>query len=244
MKENWKTSFSKCIYNLNDEVKVYDNYLYRWLTFSSPYIQTLLSKFKPHKPELQYMKPLSIAARHAKGNTCLLGLGGGGLVHYLNNLNIELNVIESNKLVIDIAHKYFLLDKLDNLQILNMDASKFVENHHNKYSHLLIDIHGAYNFPSQCLNLEFFNNCKNILKDNGVLAINVCNEQELNIIYNFLSKIFANKIISIPINGFTNTILLASQNYSLNNILKIYANHPEIKRLEWDEKFGNIAYYR
>ncbi len=241
MKKNWKTSFSKCIYNFKDELKIYDNYLYRWLTFSSPYIQTLLCKFKLHKPELQYMEPLSIAARHAKANTCLLGLGGGGLVHYLNNLNIELTVIESNKLVIDAAQKYFLLDKLRNLIIINMDANKFVKNPPNKYSHLLIDIHGAYNFPSQCLNFDFFKNCTNMLKENGVLAINICNNHELKIIYNYLSLIFAEKILTIPIQGFTNTILLASQNYSFNNILKIYGNHPEIKKLEWDENFGYIA---
>jgi len=266
MKKNWKTSFSKCIYNFKDGLKIHDNYLYRWLTFSSPYIQTLLCKFKLHKPELQYMQPLSIAARYEKGNTCLLGLGGGGLVHYLNSLNIELTAVESNKLVIDLAQKYFFLDKLghvgnlypdsrplytssimecekriNNLKIINIDASKFVENRQNKYSHLLIDIHGAYNFPSQCLNLDFFANCAKILKENGVLAINICNNHELNTIYNYLSVIFANKILSIPIKGFTNTILLASHSYSLNNILKIYGNHPEIKKLVWDEKFGYVA---
>lgn len=242
MKKNWKTSFGKCIYNFNDELKIYDNYLYRWLTFSSPYIQTLLCKFKLHKPELQYMQPLTIAARHKIGSTCLLGLGGGGLVHYLNNLHIDLTVVESNKLVISIAQKYFLLGKLDNLKIFNIDASKFVENQQNTYTHLLVDIHGAYSFPSQCLNLEFFANCKRMLKENGVLALNICNSHELNIIYNFLSLIFANKVLTIPIKGFTNSILLASESYSLNNILKIYANHSEIKKLEWDNKFGYIAH--
>ncbi len=244
MKKNWKTSLGKCIYNFNDELKIYDNYLYRWLTFSSPYIQTLICKFKLHSPELQYIKPLTIAARYKKNNTCLLGLGGGGLAHYLNKLDIELTIIEKNQIVIDTAHKYFELKQLNNLQIINTDAYKFTKDCQNQYSHLLIDIYDAYNFPHQCLNLDFFVNCKSILKQNGVLAINVCNNQELQLIYNYLSLIFPAKIIRIPIDGFTNNILLASENYSINNIIKIYAKHSEIKRLEWDKEFGYIMQYK
>ncbi len=241
MKKNWKTSFGKCIYRSNDELKIFDNYIYRWLTFSSPYIQTLICKLKLHKPELQYIKPLTLAARNEKGKTCLLGLGGGGLIHYLNNLNIELTIIENNELVISVAQKYFMLDKIPNLNIKNIDANKFVKNQKEKYLNLLIDIHDAYTFPKQCLNLDFFISCKKILQENGVLAINICNKSDLQIIYNFLSSLFNNKVIRIPINGYTNTILLASDKYSINNIIDTFANHHEVKKLEWDSKFGYIV---
>lgn len=244
MKKNWKTSFSKCLYNFNNELKIYDNYFYRWLTFGSPYIQTLISKSKPHKPELQYIKPLTIAARYANNDTCLFGLGGGGVAHYLCNLNIKLEIIENNPLVIDTAKQYFMLDTIKNIQIINNDANEFAKKTQNQYANLLIDIYGSYNFPTQCLNLNFFENCKKMLANNGVLAINICNHHELKIIYNFLKQIFVNKIICIPINGYTNTILLASENYSFNTVLKIYADHPEINTIEWDKEFGYIIKYK
>lgn len=241
MQKNWKTAFSKCIFDYNNEIKIYDNYVYRWLTFASPYIQTLISQFKPHRPELQYMRPLTIAARRQKNKTCLFGLGGGGLVHYLNNLEIDLTVIENNNLVIDLAHKYFFLNTLQNFHVEKINALEFVKVTAEKYAHLLIDIHDAYNFPEECLNFEFFASCKKILNPNGVLAINICNMQDLCTVHKFLKAIYQNKIILIPIKGYANTILIASEDYSLNNILKIYSHNPEINALTWDEKFGYIA---
>lgn len=262
IKKKWKTYFGKCIYSFNDELKIYDNYLYRWLTFNSPYIQTLICKFKLHKPELQYMQPLTLAVRYSRGPTCLLGLGGGALAHYLNYSNIQLTIIENNAQVISIAKQYFMLNQLSNVQLIHMDAIDFLQysirplrslavesncektSTQEKYSHLLIDIHDAYNFPQNCLNIDFFEKCKNILKKNGVLAINICNNHEFKIIYKYLLSIFNNKVLSIQIPFFTNTILLASEKYTFNEIINSFANNPEIEKIEWDSEFGYVLKYK
>ena len=160
MKKNWKTLFGKCIYQNIDGVKVYDNLFYRWLTFTSPFTQTLVNKFRPHTPELQYIQPLTIASRMRLGETCILGLGGGGLVHYLQKFKIKLDVIEINKNIISIADKYFWIRPSTQTNILNTCAKTFIQTTKKQYQHLIIDIHDAHTFPSACMNFKFFKNCR------------------------------------------------------------------------------------
>lgn len=245
MKKNWKTIFGKCIYqHPNNNIKVFDNYFYRWLTFSNPFIQTLISKAKPHESQLQYIQPLTLATRDNFGNTCILGLGGGGLIHFLQNTNINITAVEVNKVIIEIANKYFFLKNNAYTQIVHDDGYNFVQSTPEKYQNLLIDIHDCLSFPQNCLNLKFFNNCVNILKYDGVLGINVTNHIDREIIFSHLYKLFTTKIISIPIKGYANVILLASNKFSTKYMLNHIRQSKEVNKIIWDNKFGYILDYK
>ena len=240
MKKNWKTLFGKCIYQNTNNLKVYDNYFYRWLTFNSPFIQTLVNKFRPHKPELQYIQPITLASRIQTGNTCILGLGGGGLIHYLQTFDIKLDVVEIDKHIIYIAKKYFKLKPSADTNIINACAAEFILNSQQQYQHLIIDIHDSHTFPSTCMNFEFFLQCSQRLNQDGVLAINLSNNKDRELAYKHLYRLYPNKIISIPISGYANTILLASSLYTTDYILNDLTNNTEIKRIQWDREFGYV----
>ena len=294
MKKNWKTIFGKCIYqHPNNDIKVFDNYFYRWLTFSNPFIQTLISKTKPHESQLQYIHPLTLATRDNLGDTCILGLGGGGLVHFLQNANINITAVEVNKEVIEIANKYFFLKNNGPLskpscrgklrgdsehrtevstqvhedsstestqqvasaagvgkrsnahtKIVHKDGYDFVKATPDKYQNLLIDIHDCSSFPKNCLNPEFFNNCVNTLKDDGVLGINITNNTDREIIFSHLYKLFTTKIIHIPIQGYANVILLASNKFNTTYVLNNIQQNQEVKQIVWDNEFGYILDYK
>lgn len=244
MKKNLKTLFGKCIYQNSNGEKVYENLLYRWLTFSSPFIQTLISKTKPHIPKLQYIPPFTFAARNNCGKTCLLGLGGGAIVHFLKELNINTTAIEINQTVIEVANEYFFLKKHPDVNIVKDDGANFIKKTQDKYQNLLIDIHDSYNFPKQCLNISFFKSCVKALDEDGVLAINITNNLDREIIYSLLYQIFTTKIISIPINGYANVILLASNKFTTEYMLSNITLNPEVKKVIWDNKFGYVLDYK
>lgn len=239
----WKTIAGRCIYHLPSGLKVHQNALYRWLTLGSNAIQTLISRRHPETPRLSYIHHLTLAARDNPGNCCLLGLGGAGVAHalspYLNKL--QLIAVESSHEVIETAKKYFMTNCLENLSIIHQDANLFVQRDTTCYQHLLIDIFDAYSFPAHCNNLCFFNNCRNRLLPDGILAVNLANLQEQGPIFSIIRELFGNRTIALPVKGTANMIILACNNDSVLPLLHLIKNSRDLKKLVWDERWGYIA---
>lgn len=252
MKKYWKTLIGTCIYQSRDGIRVYQNLIYRWLTFDDNAIQTLINRYQPRNPSLRYIKSITFALNNShpsklsakKSNkpsrACLLGLGGGAIAHNIKN-NIQLTVVECNPNVIQIAQRYFMLHKIKNLQIIEQNAKNFVEKCQDKYQHLIIDIYNHNNFPHDCLNSVFFYNCKRILEPDGILAINLANLTDHMPILNLLNEQFGKNKICLPIKKTENMIVYVTKNDSIKNLINLFTESNEIKKLIWDVKYGYIA---
>jgi spermidine synthase len=244
MKKFWKTINQKLIYESQNNLYIYENQIYRWLTLNSNMIQTLINKYQPHKPSLKYIKAITLGIKNVPKPSCLLGLGGGGLAHFIDHLNIKLTTVEISNEVINLASKYFMINKLKNLDIINQDANLFVSNHFMQYHHLIIDIYNSDNFPSSCMNYDFFENCRLMLNTNGMLAINIAGVNEYLKAAKLLKHIFNNKIISIPIKNTANFIIYAINNNSIEPLITLFQSSKDIKSLIWSTEFGYIASMR
>ncbi|TAL62590.1 MAG: hypothetical protein EPN84_06225, partial [Legionella sp.] len=84
-----QTRWGKCIYVSPSGYEVYQNLFYRWLTLGTSALQTVINLRKPEKPVLHYLPMLSLMARHLPAETCLLGLGGGGILHLLRGTTTQ-----------------------------------------------------------------------------------------------------------------------------------------------------------
>ena len=244
MKKFWKTFNQQLIYESKNNLYVYENQVYRWLTLNSNMIQTLINKYQPHKPSLTYIKAITLGIKNIPAPSCLLGLGGGGLAHFIDNLNVKLTTVEISDEIINLSRKYFMINKLKNLDIIHQDANLFVKNHFQQYQHLIIDIYNATTFPSACMNYEFFENCKLMLKKNGMLAINIVGVNEYLEVSQLLKTVFNNKIVSIPIKNTANFIIYAMNGNDINPLLTLLKNSQEIKSLSWNQEFGYVAIMR
>jgi|CXWL01.1.fsa_nt_gi predicted membrane-bound spermidine synthase len=83
-------------------------------------------------------------------NILLLGLGGGSALFWLRRRfpKAHLTAIEIDPLMIDLAKKYFKVDKIKNLKIVNADAVEFIKNTKDKYSLILMDCYQGYTTPA------------------------------------------------------------------------------------------------
>lgn len=240
----WKTLGGRCIYQGPGGAKVYQNFLYRWLTFESKAIQTLINPRKPAKPGLEYIRHLTLATRLRPADACLLGLGGAGVAHYLNGLleTLELHAVEYNPEVIDIANSYFMATRLNHLKIIEQDASLFVKQSATRYQHLMIDLFDAHSFPDHCNTDSFFLDCRQLLLPDGILAVNLANPQEQWPVFTHIRKVFDQRTVVLPVKKSSNMIVLAVNHDSLTPLLEMIKNSQCLKNLAWNTQWGCICW--
>jgi spermidine synthase len=240
----WKTIGGRCIYHTPSGAKVHQNFLYRWLTFESSAIQTLINRRYPAKPKLRYIHHLTFAARIKPDSCCLLGLGGGSVAHTLSPFltDFQLHIVENNADVIHIAANYFMINQLKNLEIIQQDANEFVHQATAKYQHLMVDLFDAHSFPLHCNTIEFFNQCRHLLAPNGILAVNLANLQEQWPVFNHISACFKQRTVALPVKGTANIIILALNGPALRPLLDLLNESGYLKKLYWNAKWGCVAH--
>lgn len=226
----WQATFGRCIFK-HEEIRVFDNYFYRWLLLGSPFYQTLICKFALKKPILKYIPKLcALIKNNTQEEILLLGLGGGAILHFINQQ--EITVIEKNKMIIELAKDLFYIKNPD---IINLDAAKFMQNNTKLYKHLLIDIHGGFAFPPECSSREFFQDCYNALGNQGFFAINLA-LADLKII-NIIREIFKGATIVCQVENCHNIIIYAAKSGSRADILE----RLNYKKLSYDVLWGCVA---
>ncbi|MCA0403435.1 MAG: fused MFS/spermidine synthase [Proteobacteria bacterium] len=235
----WKTFFKRCIYQ-SEDLHVYDNFIYRWLEFDNLAIQTLINKANPQKISLKYIEALILAVKIRPGDCCMLGLGGGGAVHALEPLlsNFQLDVIEKNKEVIDVAKEFFKLNETK-AKLIHDDAKEYLKKEGEQFNHLLVDLYANNTFPKECNNQQFFINCKKRLKPQGVLAVNLATEEDRWPILELIRNLFPKTTLSILVENNRNFIIFAVNDESLASFLPQL--ETKVKSLNWDSKWGIIA---
>lgn len=239
----WQTIGGKCIYQSPTYEKVYQNFIYRWLTFDSVWVQTLINRRNPQKLGLSYIRQLTLAVKTNPAVTCLLGLGGAGVAHALAPYlgHFELLAVENNPGIIRIAKDYFFTEGLKNLRVIQQDARLFVKESPMTYQHLLVDLFNDHTFPPLCNSDEFFSDCRNLLKPNGVLALNLASMREQWSVFKRVREVFGRTTVSLPVIGTTNLIVLACNSASVNPLLDLLEKNYRIKKLSWDADWGCVA---
>jgi len=239
----WKTLGGRCIYQAPSGAQVHQNLLYRWLRLRSDAIQTLINRRHPEKTSLGYIHQLAFAVRQQPDDCCLLGLGGAGVVHamapYLKTKNIL--AVENNPDVIKIASNYFMADSLKNLSVTYQDANLFVKQCETRYRHILVDLYESSSFPEHCNTHDFFSNCRRLLHEDGILALNSTHSEEQWPIFNLVRTIFCQHTVSLPVKHASNLIVLACNSSSVTPLLNILTDSKCLKKLQWDVRWGCIA---
>jgi spermidine synthase len=240
----WKTRAGVCIYRSPNHVEVRDNGFFRWMIFTKGWIQTLIHKRHPEKPYLPYMRAmLATVEATASGSGCLLGLGGGGMLHALSPFfpGYRFTAVEVNAEVIQVALQYFYLDKIKNLEIVQEDAALWIANSRQKFDNIWVDLADAQEFPAACCQEAFFVDCKERLTERGLLAINLVSLQQEARIFTWIRTLFSGSTLLIPIGNYRNKVMLAATKDTLSTWIELRIAEKRIQKLIWDPLWGNIA---
>ena len=123
-------------------------------------------------------------------NILVLGVAGGSVIKTLVDeikFKGKITGVEIDATVIDIANRYFELDKIQNLEIVIDDAFEFVLKTKLKYDLIIIDIFEDTSMPNFLFQDFFINRINSLLNLNGFILFNtmVINkiEEERNLIY-------------------------------------------------------------
>jgi spermidine synthase len=105
----------------------------------------------------------------------VLGVAGGSVIKTLTEevgFTGKITGVEIDPLAIDIANKYFELDKISDLEIIIDDAFEFVLKTKEKYDLIIIDIFQDTAMPNFLFENFFINRINFLLNVNGFILFN------------------------------------------------------------------------
>jgi spermidine synthase len=151
-------------------------------------------------------------------NALIMGLGGGSIPKFLlkHFPTCRLKAIEYRKSVVKIARSHFGLPMDPRLKIIIDDAGQYlrqrVETYRQSFSLLIIDAFDHEGMAHSICNEDFFIACKNVLKKDGMLVINLwggTSNPSFQQVSGWIGSIFDWKILFLPVPNRGNIICLA-----------------------------------
>lgn len=117
-----------------------------------------------------YFFPTAVSIFPEGSDVLLLGLGGGTLVHQFNRLNFDLDVVELDQRVKDVAIEFFYIDPATNIII--DDARRYINTCDKKYDIITLDLFLNETPPGHVLTVESFKKIKSLLNPGGMVMMN------------------------------------------------------------------------
>jgi len=140
---------------------------------------TVLNLDAPHMPGLEYARnTLAALAFCPQAQSFLvLGLGGGSIPRMLlaARPGISVEAVEIDPAILDLAARYFEINRLTSFVVHLADAAVFLESCQSKYDVIIVDAYIGEKFPDQCATPKFLSGARNCLTDEGVLVVNWVN---------------------------------------------------------------------
>lgn len=134
--------------------------------------QTIMNKENPNESWWNYVEVLTYNLNaYATGKkTLLMGLGGGTLYKRLVSNNYQVDVVELDQRIAEVATQYFHIDSSVNVTV--DDARHYINTTRQQYDVIIYDLFHAETPPSHIMTKNAFIEAKQILSENGILAIN------------------------------------------------------------------------
>lgn len=138
------------------------------------------------------LKTIGFEKIESMDHILVLGVAGGSIIKTINNetqFKGKITGVELDSEIIEIANKYFQLDKIQNLEIIISDANDFVKNSKDKYDLIIIDIFQDTTMPEFLFETQFNQSISQLLNKNGVILFNtmLLNKNQNNRNLNYIS---------------------------------------------------------
>lgn len=189
----------------------------RYLHFGSEWVQGAMWVSKPAELVLEYtaqmMAWLLFLAPPKQQSIGILGLGAGSLARFcLKHTQSKLQVVEWNPMVTSACQMYFKLPRPARMLIEHLDAGVWVADarNHEQCAVLMVDLYDADAAGPVRDSLEFYQQCRHVLGEVGVLTVNLFGAHASfgkNI--RRLNEAFEGRLLSLPQIDAGNQVVLA-----------------------------------
>lgn len=173
------------LYETQDEfgvIRVFDDGKYRILSFAEGDEQSRVQTKHPHVLQHEYTQAMLLALMdRSPKRACVLGLGGGALVHALAKAvsGIHVTAVELRAEIVTIAEEFFKLPKSKRIEVITDDAIEFVANNKSKkFDILFTDLYQHFGMDNRVATQAFLENAKKQIKENGILVLNCWEEHQ------------------------------------------------------------------
>lgn len=188
----------------------------RALHFGSSSRQSSMLIKEPDQLHASYARAMMawLLFKDRPGQVLMIGLGGGTLTKYLLHQfdDCKIKVVEYRRSVVKIARSHFELPLDPRLKIKIGDGGHFIRQrgltHSGHYDLLMIDAFDHAGMATSVSGEAFFDSCKALLKQDGILAINLWGTDKplFQQVAWHLGRIFDWRILFLPVRGRGNVI--------------------------------------
>ena len=150
------------------------------------------------------------------GHTLVLGLGGGSVLQLLRkkfNFYGKITAVELDSKVIEIAKKEFNIQQYQPLEVICVDAEKFVKQNDQKFDTVIVDLFIDIYVPEQFYQVEFWRDLARLLQPKATVIFNAGIGENQQVKINQLQQKIKSTILFEKIENVkgTNTLLLGNK---------------------------------
>lgn len=189
----------------------------RYLHFGTEWVQGAMRIARPNELVLSYTQQMMgwlLFIEPTKDDMVgILGLGAGSLLRYtLKYTPVKVETAEWDPQVTAMCRAYFRLPGSARSVIDHCDAADWVEKPHNigRFRSLMVDIYDADAQGPVRDSLEFYQGCRRVLQDVGVMTVNLFGDHASfpRNLHN-ISEAFEGRILELPEVDAGNRVVLA-----------------------------------
>lgn len=145
-------------------------------------------------------------------NCLLLGVGGGTVIKLLYKYfpQIKITGVEIDPLMLQLAQKYFAINEIPRLKLINSDAIRWVKNfrfndinHCSMFDLILVDLYTGKDIPKELNDIQFLIKLRSLLSKNGMIIFNRLrnkdNQKEIDEFIEKVKSIFSRVLVKKPL---------------------------------------------
>jgi len=141
------------------------------------YLQSRMDIDRPDDLALIYTRLLlaSLLLNPEPARILMIGLGGGSLPRFLQGEypKLEIDVVEVDSRVIELARRYFDFSENPRLRVHPGDGRAFVKQRSGEYDMVFLDAFKSGSVPYHLKTVEFYREIAQSLKEDGLLTTNL-----------------------------------------------------------------------
>ena len=210
------------------------NNLYSYKLYQNGFTQNTIDKNGNSLSSYTYMMD-ALSQQSSPGDALILGFGGGIIPKKLSAKGFNIDVVEIDPITLVIAEKFFKYKKI-NTNFYFEDARTYVRKCKKKYDLIIIDLFFADGIPEHLTTMEFYDNLKNCLHDDGILISNsitdFSNDLTINTVLSTFNAVFKNLYY------FYDKTYVNQSSIKVTNLYTLATNRRELRNM--DVKFDLI----
>ena len=184
------------------------------LHFGFPTIQSSMLKADPDRLILDYTRTMMgfLLLHPTPKRIAMIGLGGGSLAKYCYRKlpACDFTTVELSPEVIALRAQFGIPADDARFRVICADGADFVRGENAAFDVLLVDGFDRGGQPRQLCSSAFYDACRAILRDSGILVVNLCaDDAECSNYINRIREAFDGKVITVDADEGENRIVFA-----------------------------------